>query len=111
MTEHTPGPWTIEEYGDDDAPALVIHKDSETRVCFMATAGSHGDPARIEADARLIAAAPSLLATAQEVDRLMLVIESAVRSAHAVEYDAILTALRANRDAVGMAVSATKGDA
>ena len=57
----TPGPWTIEEYGDDDAPTLVIHKDSESRVCFMATPGSHGDPATIEADARLIAAAPEML--------------------------------------------------
>lgn len=57
---HTPGPWTIEEYGDEDAPSLVIHKDSGTRVCFMATPGSHGDPARIEADAHLIAAAPDM---------------------------------------------------
>lgn len=65
MAEHTPGPWTIEEYGDDDAPALVIHKDSESRVCFMATPGSHGDPAKIEADAHLIAAAPDLLAALQ----------------------------------------------
>ena len=54
---HTPAPWTVEEYGDDDTPALVIHRDSETRVCFMATPGSHGDPAKIEADARLITAA------------------------------------------------------
>jgi hypothetical protein len=59
-TAHTPAPWTIEEYGDEDAPTLVIHKDSETRVCFMATPGSHGDPAKIEADARLIAAAPEM---------------------------------------------------
>lgn len=67
MTEAqpTPGPWTIEEYGDEDAPALVIHKDTETRVCFMATPGSRGDPARIEADARLIAAAPDMLAALQ----------------------------------------------
>lgn len=62
MSKHTPGPWTIEEYGDGDLPALAIHKDSETRVCFMATPGSHGDPATIAADARLIAAAPDLLA-------------------------------------------------
>lgn len=57
---HTPGPWTIEEYGDDETPALVIHKDSQSRVCFMATPGSHGDPKKIEADARLIAAAPDM---------------------------------------------------
>ena len=67
---HTPGPWAIQEYGDEDAPALVIHKDSETRICFMATPGSHGDPAKIEADTRLIAAAPDLLeALTAMVDR------------------------------------------
>jgi hypothetical protein len=60
MSKHTPGPWTVEEYGDDETPALVIHKDSESRICFMATPGSHGDPAKIEADARLIAAAPDM---------------------------------------------------
>ena len=67
VTEHTPGPWTIEEYGDDDAPALVIHKDSDNRICFMATPGSHGDPAKIEADARLIAAAPDMLAMLDQI--------------------------------------------
>lgn len=61
----TPGPWTIEEYGDNDTPNLVIHEDSESRICFMATPGSHGDPAIIEANARLIAAAPDLLAALQ----------------------------------------------
>ena len=57
----TLGPWTIEEYGDDETPNLVIHKDRESRICFMATPGSHGDPAIIEANARLICAAPDLL--------------------------------------------------
>lgn len=59
---YIPGPWTIEEYGDDDCPSLIIHKDTESRVCFMATPGSHGDPKKIAADAKLIAAAPDLLA-------------------------------------------------
>ena len=67
MGTHTPGPWTVEEYGDEDAPALVIHKNTETRVCFMATPGSHGDPAKIEADAHLIAAAPELLAALKQL--------------------------------------------
>jgi len=56
MSAHTPGPWFIEDYGDEDAPALVIHKDSESRICFMATPGSFGDPEKIAADAKLIAA-------------------------------------------------------
>ena len=60
MSQHTPGPWTVEEYGNDDSPALVIHHDSERRICFMATPGSHGDPAVIAANAHLIAAAPDL---------------------------------------------------
>jgi hypothetical protein len=55
----------VEEYGDDEYPALVIHSDSENRICFMATPGSHGDPRKIAANARLIAAAPDLLAAAQ----------------------------------------------
>lgn len=66
-SKYMPGPWTIEEYGDDETPALVIHKDTENRICFMATPGSHGDPAKIEADARLIAAAPDLLEALREL--------------------------------------------
>jgi len=65
----TLGPWTIEEYGDRDAPNLVIHKDSESRICFMATPGSHGDPAIIEANAHLITAAPDLLEAAQLLEK------------------------------------------
>jgi hypothetical protein len=68
--QHTPGPWTVEEYGDDETPTLVIHKDSESRICFMAAPGSHGDPAKIEADAHLIAAAPDLLATLKKIAAL-----------------------------------------
>lgn len=61
MSEHTPAPWMIHEYGNDETPALVIHKgETENRICFMATPGSYGDPAIIEADAHLIAAAPDL---------------------------------------------------
>lgn len=58
MTGYTKGPWTVERYGDGDS--LVIHSNHVNRVCFMATPGSHGDPATIAADARLIAAAPEL---------------------------------------------------
>ena len=70
MAKHTPAPWTVEEYGDDESPSLVIHKGTATRVCFMATPGSHGDPARIEADARLIAAAPEMVEALKDLARL-----------------------------------------
>jgi hypothetical protein len=53
-------PWFIVPYADGES--LVIHSDADTRVCFMATPGkSPGAMERIEADARLIAAAPELL--------------------------------------------------
>lgn len=65
MSKHTPGEWTVERYGDGNL--RVIHSDSMSRICFMATPGSHGDPAMIEADAALIAAAPSLLDALQEL--------------------------------------------
>lgn len=71
MITHTPGPWTVEEY-DDEAPTpiLVIHRgQTVNRICFMATPGSHGDPAMITADAHLIAAAPDLLEAAKDLAR------------------------------------------
>lgn len=69
-SEHTPESWTVEEYGDEDSPTLVIHKDSESRICFMATPGSHGDPAKIEANAYLIAAAPDMRAALRRAEQL-----------------------------------------
>lgn len=53
--------------------------------------------------AQIAAAAPVMLAAAQEIDRLLLVIESAVRNSDAVEYAAILKALKANRAAIAKA--------
>lgn len=56
---HTPGPWTVEHYGDGDS--LVLHSDGNTRICFMATPGSSPRAfPQIEANARLISAAPDL---------------------------------------------------
>jgi hypothetical protein len=72
VVKHSPGPWTIEEYGDDDAPTLVIHKDSDMRVCFMATPGEQAEPTEIEANARLIAAAPDMLEALRWVETRML---------------------------------------
>jgi hypothetical protein len=67
MSEHTPGPWTAEEYGNEDWPDLVIHSDADNRICFMATPGSHAGAEEIEANARLIASAPDMEA---EIERL-----------------------------------------
>lgn len=64
--QHTPGPWTIEQYGAGDS--LVVHSDADTRVCFMATPGLLGSLPNIKANARLIAAAPDMLAAIKVVD-------------------------------------------
>lgn len=63
--QHTPGPWSVVPYGDGDS--LAVHDArGDWRVCFMATPGDSGDMAGIEANARLIAAAPELLALAYQ---------------------------------------------
>jgi hypothetical protein len=73
--KHTPGPWTVQPYGDGDS--LVIHSDGNTRVCFMATPGDSPRAfPKIEANARLIAAAPDLLDVAWSVGFLVSVIKS-----------------------------------
>ena len=65
MSKHTPGPWSVELYGEPDYPSFVIHNNPDNRICFMATPGSNDDPEMIEANARLIACAPDLLVVAK----------------------------------------------
>ena len=67
MSAHTPAPWFVVPYGDGDS--LVICKDDagNARIAFMATPGCRDSVSRkrtwreIQANARLIAAAPALL--------------------------------------------------
>ena len=67
-TKWTPGPWTVLDYSSgDEHPALVIHSDPDTRVCFMAGPGKLADIARIEANARLIAEAPAMAEALREL--------------------------------------------
>ena len=94
----TKGKWEVVRYGNGDS--LVIHSDSETRVCFMATPGELGDPNAIAANAALIAAAPTMAEAAVAIDRLMLVIESAVRNADPSHHRAVVDALNANAAAL-----------
>lgn len=78
----TPGPWVVTPYGDGDS--LVIHSGDEWRVCFMATPGdSPGAMARIEANARLIAAAPEL---AEVVETLLSYVRDVING-HLVDAD------------------------
>ena len=104
MTEHTKGPWEIVRYGDGDS--LVIHSDDVNRVCFMATPGSHGDPAKIEADARLISAAPDLLEALQSIARQELPEDTSVDRQLDADFEgACEIMIKLARDAVTKATS------
>ncbi|MDC7800258.1 hypothetical protein PQS91_10405 [Stenotrophomonas geniculata] len=55
MSKHTPGPWSVGEDGD-----MIWASDLDHRPVLVANVPFTRDP-RVEADARLIAAAPELL--------------------------------------------------
>lgn len=68
MNAHTPGPWFISythdgntEIAIDDAPGINGQRDYDLVTV------THGDPDELRANARLIAAAPELLAALEHV--------------------------------------------
>lgn len=70
MNQHTPGPWEAASAGDHDIDGIGIFARNAAgmryyigRAHFMGTA----DPAPAEANARLIAAAPDMLAMLQRL--------------------------------------------
>jgi hypothetical protein len=73
MTEHTPGPWTVarqaakQSEGEMFQKPLFIKDDSDKPVCIMGSGNVHY--ANAEANARLIAAAPALLAALETLAR------------------------------------------
>jgi hypothetical protein len=88
----TPGPWsanTTAVWSGDKIVASVYGDDPDC----------HPDE-RMVANASLIAAAPDHHAVALELDRLMLVIESAVRWQDKSNHAAVLAMLKANRAAI-----------
>jgi hypothetical protein len=62
--KHTPGPWQINQFDAEQ----VCDADGENRGCG-AIATLHGTRAEINANARLIAAAPELLAVLMKLRR------------------------------------------
>lgn len=69
MSEHTPGPWTAEPQ-DPEGPLAMV--EGTLIVAMRAPVGERvvaecGSPTRMEADARLIAAAPDLLEAAKAI--------------------------------------------
>jgi hypothetical protein len=76
---HTPGPWFVVPYGDGDSLVICPDQGGEWRICFMATHG--GTPSvwqAIQANARLIAAAPELVEALSELSDA----EASYRKAH-----------------------------
>ena len=105
MSKHTPGPWewdgTVWQYDDQQgAPWLVQspYQDIKSKAVLSGVIRCN-----TEADARLIAAAPDHHAVALELDRLMLVIESAVRQHDPSHSEAVVAMLKANRATIAKA--------
>jgi hypothetical protein len=100
MSEHTPGPWVVFTIASSAGRSFRIYappSDDKVEAIDIAHIPKDWES---EANARLIAAAPEMLATAKEIDRFLLVIECAVRSADPSQHRAVLDALMANRAAI-----------
>jgi hypothetical protein len=74
MSKHTPGPWSVghtrhyKHSGGIDGTEVAIHYGpAETRGNCIAHCYGHGPIGDAEKDARLIAAAPDLLAALREI--------------------------------------------
>ena len=98
MSKHTPGPWKARTKSVD-APETEDRLGLDVRLY----GGNAGDNL---ANARLIAAAPDQHAVALELERLMLVIESAVRHSDPRNHAAVMALILANKAAVAKAVGA-----
>ena len=101
--KHTPGPWFEQTGFSDDVEITAESRESMVAICSMDLGFTGHIGVEQEANARLIAAAPDHHAVALELDRLMLVIDSAVRFADPAFKDEVQTLLRANKAAIARA--------
>jgi hypothetical protein len=63
-TQHTPGPWAVKHHEDTDTYSIIV----AGRQWNSWTVAALGHSKEDEANARLIAAAPDLLAVCQELE-------------------------------------------
>ena len=118
VATHTPGPWVVAGGGSRSFGLIHIQRAFDCKDRYIASVsldrteyeqrGNEHISRKIgrphaEQDARLIAAAPDHHDAAREIDRLVLVIESAVRNADPGHHAEVLAALRANRAAIAKA--------
>ena len=87
--KHTPGPWIVEP---DSRPRMswnnhiVVETNPERRICFMAHGGDNEKvQVELDADARLIAAAPALYAALRTLIADVSDYEPWQRPCHAVD--------------------------
>ncbi|MGL4440593.1 MAG: hypothetical protein ACRCUE_15120 [Bosea sp. (in: a-proteobacteria)] len=97
MSKHTPGPWKA-------GSKSVMAPETESRLGLDVRIFG-GNTKDNRANARLISAAPDQHAVALELDRLNLVIESAVRYASPRNQAEVMALIRANKAAVRKAVA------
>jgi hypothetical protein len=121
MTEtHTPGPWRsiIDDTGGQWSgwPLCIVSENGDDKS-VVRTGGQwpyEWDAATSQreavANARLIAAAPDYHTAAREIDRLALVIESAVRFSDPTNLAAVRAALKANQAAIAKATTPNAGE-
>lgn len=63
MSQHTPGPWHLVQF-DDESVSIIIGPSGDDRICEM---HSNTEPeSEKDANARLIASAPDLLAALKD---------------------------------------------
>ena len=68
---HTPGPWNIRTARNDEGYGLLICDEDQTILSRMDTWLGKTPEAAMEANARLIAAAPELLAALEGAERVL----------------------------------------
>lgn len=96
-TEHTPGPWAVDP---DDRPGMewnnhiVQQASPHIAICFMTHSGKR-DNSEAEANARLIASAPELLAALDLLVKDVADYEAWQRPCHAL--DVAIAALKKAR--------------
>ena len=88
MTQNKHTPWFIVADCDDNnmLRAQTIHYDDDNRVCFMATTNDIDNQKQINANAHLIAAAPTLL---HEMKKLAKALEDTGHEPEQSFYDAM----------------------
>ena len=104
QAKHTPGPWILERHDEDDGSiSYEVWNHTADHYGRIASCNDQLTHPNSKANARLIAAAPDQNAALLEVDRLSLVIESAVRYADFPNHAAVLAALNAVTAAIARA--------